>query len=497
MLRMSQVHVIRHKVLVEKVSQRQVAEQLGVSRNTVAKYVEVAEPVRAPYPARRKPVADLVRPRLDALMDEWQARTTAKQRITSERLLRQLREEGFHVGRTTVSDYLRERRRLAAEVYVPLLYRPGEVAQVDFFEVEVEEAGSRRRVWKFLMRLMWSGYDFAWLYDRCDQVAFLDGHVRAFSFFGGVPARGVYDNLSAAVRFRLRLTGERERELTDRFAALASHYLFEPCFARPGEGHDKGGIEARGKGVRLQHLTPIPRGQTLAEIAAALVADLEMAARDKRDRDGRSARDRFEAERESLRPLPAVPFDARRVVCVSVSSKATVQIEGAVYSVPEAWARLDASAYVGVDDIRIVCRGTVVTYAKARPGERQIRYRDYLSELSRKPQAVRQVAPELVAELGEVWGRVWTLLVATHGEREASRVLSRLLGAVLTSGEEAVSASLTAALAGEGADLLALGALLHAQEAAVRVRVPEALASFEVESARAADYDYLTGGGLQ
>jgi hypothetical protein len=165
--------------------------------------------------------------------------------------------------------------------------------------------------------------------------------------------------------------------------------------------------------------------------------------------------------------------------------------------VPEAWARLDASAYVGVDDIRIVCRGTVLTYAKARPGERVIRYRDYLGELSRKPQAVRQVAPELVAELGEPWGRLWALLVATHGDREASRVLSRLLGAVLSSGEEEVVASLTAALSGDGADLLALGALLHAEQPAHSVRVPEALASFEVESARAADYDYLTQGGPQ
>ena len=50
------------------------------------------------------------------------------------------------------------------------------------------------------MRLMYSGRDFVRLYDRCDQLSFLDAHVRAFAYLGGVPERIVYDNLSAAVK---------------------------------------------------------------------------------------------------------------------------------------------------------------------------------------------------------------------------------------------------------------------------------------------------------
>jgi len=111
------------------------------------------------------------------------------------------------------------------------VHRPGEEAQVDFFEVTVEEGGQRRKAWKFVMRLMYSGRDFVKLYDRADQISFLDAHVRAFSYLGGVPRRVVYDNLTAAVK---KIVGS-ERELTDRFMALASHYLFEACFARPPE----------------------------------------------------------------------------------------------------------------------------------------------------------------------------------------------------------------------------------------------------------------------
>ena len=70
---------------------------------------------------------------------------------------------------------------------MPLVHRPGDEAQVDFFEVTVEVGGERGKAWKFLMRLMYSGRDFVRLYDRQDQVAFLDGHVRASAHSAGCP----------------------------------------------------------------------------------------------------------------------------------------------------------------------------------------------------------------------------------------------------------------------------------------------------------------------
>jgi len=223
-------------------------------------------------------VLEKVTPRMDELLEEWGPRTTSKQRITGTRIHQQLIEEGYKVGITTVREYLREKRRQAAEVYIPLIHRPGDEAQVDFFQVTVEEDGTLRKVWKFVMRLMYSGRDFVWLYDHCDQLAFLDGHVRAFAYFDGVPRRGVYDNLTAAVKMRVGL----KRELADRFEALVSHYLFEPCFARRGEGHDKGGVEARGKGIRLAHLTPIPHGG--GRCRRSLTASLPLCTRQPRAR---------------------------------------------------------------------------------------------------------------------------------------------------------------------------------------------------------------------
>ena len=394
---MEQVHVIRHKVLIEGQSQRRVAREMGLSRNTVKKYLEVSEPKRLELNPRSRPVLEEVKPRMDQLLEEWAGRVTAKQRLTGSWLHRELVQEGYQVGVTLVRDYLREVKRRKAEVFIPLVHRPGDEAQVDFFEVTVDEAGTRRKAWQFLMRLMYSGRDFAWLYDRCDQLSFLDGHVQALEYFGKVPHRSIYDNLSPAVA---RVTFPRRR-LPERFTALVSHYLFEPCFARVGEGHDKGGVEGRGNAVRLQHLTLIPQGKSLRELSEQLLGRLEEEARGKVNAEGKSVLERFGEELERMRPLPPVPFQVAKVVPVSVRSTSVVKVEGAWYSVPSRWARLDATAYVGVEEVRIACRGEEVIHPRERFGGRRIRYQHYLSELARKPQAVRQVAPELVAELGE------------------------------------------------------------------------------------------------
>jgi len=483
MLRMDQVNVIRHKVLIEGQSIRRVAREMGLSRLTVRKYVEHSEPMARRYRPRARPVWERVRPHLEGLLAQWEPRTTAKQRLTGARLHRALREDGYQVGLTMIHEYLRERRRQRAEVYVPLVHHPGE-AQVDFFEVVVEVGGERRKAWKFLLRLMYSGREFAWLYERCDQLAFLDGHVRAFAYLEGVVRRCVYDNLAAAVR---KIVGAR-RELTGRFLALVSHYLFEPDFTRIGEGHDKGGVESRGKAIRLAHLTPIPQGENLEAISRQLLADLAAAFAARRDAAGKPASELWEEERAQLLALPASAFEVRKAVPVEISSRSMIRIEGAWYSVPSRWARLDATAYLGVDDVRITCMGESVTQPRVRFGTRQVRYRHYLPELARKPHAVRQVAPELLAELGTPWSGLWELLRGVHGELEAARVLARLLGAVCEHGEERVRLALEAALAQRRVDTPDRSAAKTALE---NIAVPDALASYVVEAARASDYDHL------
>ena len=336
---------------------------------------------------------------------------------------------------------------------MPLTYRPGDLAEVDFFEVLVDVDGTRRKAWLFLMRLMYSGRDFAWIYERQDQISFLDGHVRAFAHFEGVPARVAYDNLRAAV---VRILVGGARTLTPRFAALASHYLLEACFCRPGEGHDKGGVEARGKAVRQQVLVPIPVGPTLAVINETLLAQMDARLDTQRDAAGQTIGVRFAEEQRLFRRAPP-PFAPEATTFATVTPRALVRLEGAYYSVPSRWAGLDLVVRIGATTVTIVGReGTRIPHPRKRFGQRSIDYRHYLSELARKPQAVRQVLPDLLRDLGDPFPAIWDQLHGAHGPREAARHFAKVLGQLETYGAAVVVPALTGRARDRGAAVLAL-----------------------------------------
>jgi transposase len=457
-----------------------------LARVTVRKYVDQAAPMRKPETvARPRPVWDAVADRVQTLLAESVRWTGGKQRLTATRLHELLLTEGHCVGVTVVKDAVAEWKRQRREVFVPLTYRPGDLAEVDFFEVLVDVDGTRRKAWLFLMRLMYSGRDFAWIYERQDQISFLDGHVRAFAHFDGAPARVAYDNLRAAV---VRILVGGARTLTPRFAALASHYLLEACFCRPGEGHDKGGVESRGKAVRQQALVPIPVGPTLAAINAILLAQMDARLDTKRDAAGHTIGERFLEEQRQFRLAP-VPFAPEATTLATVTPRALVRLEGAWYSVWTRWAGLDLVVRVGPSTVTIVGRdGTRVHHPRKRFGERSIDYRHYLPELARKPQAVRQVLPDLLRDLGVPFPAIWDQLHGAHGPREAARLFAKILDQLEVHGAAVVVPALTTALARGTPWLLAIAPAPAAFDLAPDA-VPARLREIAVPSGCAADYD--------
>lgn len=486
---MNEVYVVRHKVLVEGKSVRRVAQEMGVARNTVRRYLRGAPPGIRKASARSRPVTDRVWARAEEILGEAPQWTGGKQRLTATRVWRMLVEEGLTAGETVVKEIVREWRRRRREVFVPLVYKPGDLAEVDFFEVLVDVGGARVKAFLFVMRLMYSGRDYAWLYPRQDQVCFLDGHVRAFLHFGAVPLRGAYDNLRAAVT---RILVGSERELSARFLALTTHYLFEASFARPYTGHDKGGVEARGKGIRWQELVPIPSGPSLDSISTALLARLDARARDVRDPDGRTIAERFADEQARMLPLPTAPFVSAALRLAEVSRRSLVKIEGAVYSVWSRWSGLGVSVYVGVDTVEIVGPDARVVHPRQRFGGRSIDYRHYLPELARKPQALRQVADELVRDLGEPFASLWRRLVEERGPKQAARVFAHVLRALEKQPLHEVSARVEYALTSGEHVLLAVAPV--PQPLPLLDALPTSLAGIEVSSGTAADYDALLRG---
>jgi hypothetical protein len=282
--------------------------------------------------------------------------------------------------------------------------------------------------------------------------------------------------------------------LTPRFEALTSHYLLEACFCRPGEGHDKGGVESRGKAIRQQVLVPIPVGSTLAAINATLLAQMDARLDTTRDASGQTIGVRFTEEQRQCRPAPT-PFAPEATTFATVSPRALVRLEGAVYSVWTRWVGLDLVIRIGASAVTIVGRdGVRVTHPRKRFGERAIDYRHYLAELARKPQAVRQVLPDLLRDLGDPFPAIWAQLHRAHGPREAARHFAKVLGQLETHGAAVLVPALRVALT-TGAPLL-----LALTPAASPVRValdalPAPLREIDVASGCAADYDaWLLGG---
>lgn len=491
---MDQIHVIRHKVLVEGEPIREVAREMGIARNTVRRYLADPPPAEREEAARPSPVADVVRPRLHALLESAPRWTGGKQRLTSIRLHQLLVAEGYVASPRLVRREMAEWKRRRQEVFVPLVYRPGELAEVDFFEVLVEVGGQRQKAWMFLLRLMYSGRDFAWLYPRQDQVCFLDGHVRAFAHLGAVPQRLVYDNLKPAVK---RVLVGAERELSARFLSLANHYLLEASFARPRTGHDKGGVEARGKGVRWQHLVPIPSGPDLESVSGQLLGRLDAACEERHpSEEVRAVKDRFAEELPSMLPLPTHAFRAAKAEPASVSRRALVKAAGASYSVWCEWAGLDVTTYVGVHEVELVGPDRRrVLHPRQRPGGRSVDYRHYLPELARKPQAVRQVAAELVRDLGSPFRELWQELVDQDGPRYACRIFAKVLEAVVELGRGVVVQRLQAAKAERVPVLLALRPAAPLGELP-SFDMPVALQHIEVVASGVKQYDALLGGAL-
>jgi transposase len=218
---------IRRDRRIDEPSIRELADRHGVHRRTVRQALaDAVPPPRKVYPVRPRPAIDGWATVIDAwlIADEDAPR---KQRHTARRIWQRLvAEHQATLSEVTVSRYVARRRvelgLATREVAIPQTHLAGAEAEVDFGEFYATIAGLVVKCWMFVMRLSHSGKAFHVAFATQAQEAFLEGHVLAFEYFGGVPGRIRYDNLKPAV---IRVLKGRDRTESERFTALRSHYL--------------------------------------------------------------------------------------------------------------------------------------------------------------------------------------------------------------------------------------------------------------------------------
>ncbi len=367
---------------------RQIARRFNHSRRKVREVLEESEP--RPYTLQQERPAPRLGPYKawieQILAQDLQA--PRKQQHTAAKLYRRLRDEhGYTGGYDQVRRYVGQIGRVQRETFIPLTHPPGRRLEADFGHIYVDFPQGREQVSVLLLTWSHSGYRFAVALPSEQTEAILAGMVQGFEFFGCVPWEVWWDNPTTVATAVLE---GRQRKVQSRYAALASHYCFDPRFCMPARGNEKPYVEHSVYDLQRDWATPVPRVQDLVELneylrsCAVAKRDHTMAGKTQ------TIGELFEQDRQAALPLPARAFDPFVPETAKVDKYQTVRFDTNRYSVPRRWAFETVTIKAYVDRIEVVS-GTSVIARHARSyarGEWIVEPPHYLAILGRRPAAL-------------------------------------------------------------------------------------------------------------
>jgi transposase len=343
------------------VSQREIAARLGINRRTVRRLAAADEQPRYER-AMTGSMLDPLEVVIARLLVEWPA-------IKAPRVTEILCDDYGYVGSV---DLVRKRMAVLRPREVRPAqrtgYRPGQVLQIDWAEMPTRPkiGGRERRVYALICSLPYSGASTAHFSFDMTIESFLEGHVRAMNWLGGVPRECVYDNLRSAV-------ARRDGDVVTwnaRFVQLRGHYAFHATACTPGTPREKGSVE----GAVRHHKTgfwPARRFGSLAELDEVYADWRDRVALPRRHASSRHiVAERLAVEREALRALPPIAFDAAGRRSSRVPLDGYLKHAGSFYRAPEALVHQRVELRFDRDRVWIEHRGeTVACYERSyRPG---------------------------------------------------------------------------------------------------------------------------------
>ncbi|MGE5357646.1 MAG: IS21 family transposase [Bacteroidales bacterium] len=409
---------------------RQIARQFGHSRKTVRHALVHADPPPGPLTRNRcAPKLGPFRATIDQiLLDDEDA--PPKQRHTAAQVFRRLRDEhGYTGGYAQVQRYVFRHRPRREETIIPLGHLPGQRLEADFGHIHVDFPDGRRRVPFLVAAWAYSNAPFviALPFERTEAI--LAGMVAAFEFFGAVPKEVWWDNPKTVATL---IHQGRDRQLHPRYAALASHFVFEPHFCMPARGNEKPDAEGTVKAVQRRFATPVPRVADLDELNRFLRSRCEA----ERQRVVHALSgpfvigDRLAEDLAAAAPLPVHRFDPCVIrPAVPVDKYQTVAFDGNRYSVPRALAFRMVAVKGYVESVVVVADGQVVAnHARSLGKSRMVLDPlHYLAALGRKPGALDHAPVFRDWELPACFAELRAALEGQHGQQGGSRRFVRVL----------------------------------------------------------------------
>ena len=454
---------IRRLHEVEKLSRSAIARRLNVHRGTVRKALRSAH--EPPADQRGRPIGSNSISKLDAFKPYMGERLKAYPELSGAKLFKEIKEQGYSGGMTILLEHLRQiRPSRQAQAFLRLETRPGEFAQVDWANVGTIQIGNaRRKLSCFVMVLSYSRmlYLEFTLSQRLED--FLNCHINALEFFGGVPEKINYDNLKTVVVTRVG----KEIRFQKRFMDFAGLYLFDPIPCGVRRPNEKGKVESGIKYVRSAFLA----GRDIASFP-----DLQQAAVKWRNEEANvrihgttheRPIDRFGSEREQLHPLPSPEFDCAILEAVKATRQGLAHFQTNRYSVPSRYAGRTLTLRATPQEVEIYTdNGNRVarhlrSYEKYRVIEKPEHYEGLLAD-RKKARAAKRVemflalAPECQAYLDGL----------LHAELQVAAHLDKIQDFILRYGKAEVMSAVLHALAHKafGADYIER--IIHQQRAA-------------------------------
>jgi transposase len=409
---------------------RQIAREYELARRTVRHVLKNSEPRPGPWTRNRTaPVLGPFQSLIDQiLVDDEDA--PPKQRHTAMQVFRRLQDEhGYHGCYGQVQRYVHKHRRRHRETFLPLGHLPGQRLEADFGHIHVDFPNGRRHIPFLVTAWAYSNAPFvlALPFERTEAI--LEGMVRAFEFFGCIPKEVWWDNPKTVATLILQ---GRERRLHPRYAALASHYRFDPLFCMPARGNEKPDAEGTVKAVQRRFATPVPRVADLDE----LNMDFHKRCEAEHERTVQSTfgpfqiGSRFAEEKAAATPLPKYRFDPCVIrPAVPVDKYQTVAFDGNRYSVPRSFAFQTVTVKGHVDQVVIVAGGQVIA-THPRCLKRHTMVLDpihYLATLGRRPAALDHSPVYRDWKLPACFADFRADLEALHGALAGDRRFVRVL----------------------------------------------------------------------
>lgn len=440
---------IRRMHLRDGLSLREISRRTGLSRNTVRHWLRQKEMVEPAYPPRTsRSVVDPWAEQLTSWLKTDQHRLKRNRR-TARMLYQTIKAQGYSGGYGRVCAFVRRYKAEANQypqgkaAYVPLVFAPGEAFQFDWSCEYAVIEGTRRRLEVAHVKLAHSRAFFVYAYFSQSHEMLFDAHARAFAVFGGVPRRGIYDNMKTAVD---KVGPAKERTVNARFEAMCGHYLFDAEFCNRAAGWEKGIVEKNVQDRRRQVWQEIAARDwaSLAPLNAYLTQRCRSSWEEFRHPDfpDRTVADLWREEQARLMPNPR-PFDGYVERPVRVSATALVHCQRNRYSVPAEYAHQVVSLRLYPTEVVVVAEGTEIARHSRHFDRYQTIYdfRHYLDLLERKPGALRNGAP--FAELPTPLLRLQKQLLRHPG---GDRVMVQVLNTIPVHGLYHVTEAVRAAL---------------------------------------------------